>query len=100
MKASELIKELEKQIENNGDLDVEIVKVEGGFAKASKPIVEVSTDGEICIYLEYRIVKCPKCKTNWSVGTTKETPTSILCEPCGGNKEEIEKMLGITYFSD
>ena len=82
MKASKLVKMLQQRIDIVGDLEVEIVKVEGGFAEGSKPIASVSTDGECAIYLEYRNVLCPVCDIIWAVTDNTKDETTQVCADC------------------
>jgi len=86
MKASELIKKIQERIKDYGDLDVGIVKVEGGNVHEAMDVTEVSTDGECCIYLEYRVIECPKCHEIWGTTDRHNVNTLQMCKECSGIK--------------
>lgn len=81
MKASELITKLQKNIDQWGDLDVEIIKIEGDMVESSRPISGICSDGEVAIYIEYRNIRCPICKRTWAT-TDRKGKTTVICGPC------------------
>jgi len=82
MKASLLINTVQKLIDRDGDLDIEIVKSEGGLTSSSKPIISIGSDGESAIYIQYSMIKCPVCKKVWGVANDDKQKTLRICEPC------------------
>ncbi|MHA1471172.1 MAG: hypothetical protein ACTSSP_11515 [Candidatus Asgardarchaeia archaeon] len=81
MKASEVIKKIQEKIDQWGDLELEIIKIEGDMVESSRPISGICSDGEVAIYIEYRQMRCPVCKRTWAT-TDEKGPTTVICGPC------------------